>query len=142
MLSIVWTAIQMLMSNFFIPFNNVLFQWLTHLRWISALYYAFEGLAVAEFGNVMLRCNEGLGSEGVAFLRTLLPKSKFLNLGAVVSAINNPGEDCIANTDAVLTFFGFTRPFGTTLGILIAYLIVCHGFTYACMLLVAKKERR
>ena len=52
MLSIVWTAIQLLMSNFFITFTDVVFQWLTVLRWLSALYYAFEGLSVTEFGGM------------------------------------------------------------------------------------------
>jgi len=55
MLSILWTAIQLLMSNFFITFTEVVFRWMTVLRWVSALYYAFEGLAVTEFGGMTYR---------------------------------------------------------------------------------------
>lgn len=142
MLSILWTAIQLLMSNFFITFTEVIFQWMTVLRWVSALYYAFEGLAVTEFGGMTYRCDRGLDQAGITFLRTLLPKSKFLSIPAVVSGLKNPGSDCIADTNAVLSYYGFNRPFSHTFAILISYLMVCHICTYCCMVIVARRERR
>ncbi|KAF6255774.1 hypothetical protein COO60DRAFT_1533203, partial [Scenedesmus sp. NREL 46B-D3] len=142
MLSIVWTAIQLLMSNFFITFTEVVFQWLTVLRWLSALYYAFEGLAVTEFGNMTYPCDQGLDQEGITFLRTLLPNSRFLNMPIVVNGLQNPGTDCIADTNAVLQYYRFDRPFGHTFGILLGYLIATHVCTYVCMVIVARRERR
>lgn len=142
MLSIVWTAIQLLMSNFFITFTEVVFQWLTVLRWLSALYYAFEGLAITEFGGVSYKCDGGLDSESISFLRTLLPKSKFLNMPIVVNGLTHPGGDCEANADAVLGYYGFVRPFRYTFGILFSYLIITHLITYTCMIIVARRERR
>jgi hypothetical protein len=142
MLSIVWTAIQLLMSNFFITFTEVVFQWLTVLRWLSALYYAFEGLAVTEFGNMTYPCDQGLDQEGITFLRTLLPNSRFLNMPIVVNGLQNPGADCIADTNAVLQYYRFDRPFKHTFGILFGYLITTHICTYVCMVIVARRERR
>jgi hypothetical protein len=55
MLSIVWTAIQLFFSNYFIIFTEVEQQWITVLRWLSALFYAFEGLMTTEFQGVKLR---------------------------------------------------------------------------------------
>lgn len=142
MLSIVWTAIQLLMSNFFITFTEVVFQWLTVLRWLSALYYAFEGLSITEFGGVSYKCDGGLDSESISFLRTLLPKSRFLNMPIVVNGLTHPGGDCEANADAVLNYYGFVRPFRYTFGILFSYLIITHLITYTCMIIVARRERR
>lgn len=142
MLSIVWTAIQLLMSNFFITFNAVLFKWITHLRWLSALFYAFEGQAVVEFGNQRLPCNQGLAPESITFLKSLLPNSKFLNNALVSRALTDPGADCVADTNSVLSFFGFSRPFDKSAGILVGYLCICHIITYMCMIFVARKERR
>jgi len=142
MLSIVWTAIQLLMSNFFITFTEVVFQWLTVLRWLSALYYAFEGLAITEFGGVKYKCDQGLDQESINFLRTLLPKSRFLTMPLVVNGLAHPGADCIADSDAVLQYYGFVRPFRYTFGILFSYLIIVHIITYVCMIIVARRERR
>eukprot|EP00879_Flechtneria_rotunda_P017044 GHRR01017850.1.p1 GENE.GHRR01017850.1~~GHRR01017850.1.p1 ORF type:complete len:820 (+),score=223.92 GHRR01017850.1:95-2554(+) len=142
MLSIVWTAIQLLMSNFFITFTEVVFQWLTMLRWVSALYYAFEGLAVAEFGNMTFPCDQGMDQAGLTFLKTLLPKSRFLNMPIVADGLQNPGADCIADTNAALTYYGFNRPFGHTFGILLGYLVITHIITYTIMIIVARREHR
>lgn len=142
MLSIVWTAIQLLMSNFFITFTEVVFQWLTVLRWLSALYYAFEGLAITEFGGVSYKCDQGLDQESISFLRTLLPKSRFLTMPIVVNGLSHPGADCVADADAVLNYYGFVRPFKYTFGILFSYLIIVHMITYGCMIIVARRERR
>jgi len=142
MLSIVWTAIQLLMSNFFIIFTDVAFQWLTALRWVSALYYAFEGLAVTEFGGVRYRCDQGMDTNMLASLRALLPNSRFMSMPFVVQSLQNPGADCVADADAVLTYYGFTRPISSTLVILLGYWGVTHVLTYAVMIFVARKERR
>jgi hypothetical protein len=142
MLSIVWTAIQLLMSNFFITFTEVVFQWLTVLRWLSALYYAFEGLSITEFGGVSYKCDQGLDAAGINFLRTLLPKSRFLTMPIVVNGLSHPGADCVADADAVLNYYGFVRPFRYTFGILFSYLIIVHIITYICMIIVARRERR
>lgn len=142
MYSIVWTAINLFMSNFFILFSEVELYGVTHLRWLSALYYAFEGIMVTEFRGMRYTCNGGLGDSGIKALRNLLPGNKFLNMPVVVNGLKNPGTDCVANADAVLDYYGFSRPFGHTFGILFSYLIICHIGTYVSMLFVARRERR
>jgi len=88
------------------------------------------------------RCDQGLNQAGIQFLRTLLPKSKFLNAPAVVNGLKNPGDDCLADTNAVLGYYGFNRPFNHTFGILLGYLVLMHLLTYCCMVIVVRRERR
>ncbi|KAI8470965.1 MAG: hypothetical protein J3K34DRAFT_520870 [Monoraphidium minutum] len=142
MFSIMWSTVQMLMSNFFMPFADINFQWLTFLKWFSALYYSFEGLARIEFGGARFDCSAGVDPAGVTFLKELLPNSRFLNLSAVNNALTNPGPDCIADTDALLEFYQFYRPFRNTVAILFSYWVIVHICTYSAMVMVARKERR
>lgn len=142
MLSICWTAIQLLMSNFFIMFSSVQLYGITELRYISALFYTFEGVAQTEFGNKYFRCNKGMDDSTIATLRQLLPRTKMLSTPLMINALKNPGADCLASSDAVLKVFGYTRSFGASLGILIAYLAGTHILTYTWMVLVARHEQR
>jgi hypothetical protein len=111
-------------------------------RYLSALYYAYEGLAVVEFAGVRVPCSRGLDPAGATFLRELLPNTKLLRLKVVQSALERPGADCVADASAVLDYFGFARGFNASLGILAGYLLVAHVATYAAMVLVARRERR
>eukprot|EP00879_Flechtneria_rotunda_P027897 GHRR01029944.1.p1 GENE.GHRR01029944.1~~GHRR01029944.1.p1 ORF type:complete len:146 (+),score=29.16 GHRR01029944.1:314-751(+) len=142
MFSIVWTAIQLFFSNYFILFTEVKLYGITFLRWLSALYYAFEGIMITEFGGMTYKCSEGLDQGSINTIRSLLPNSKFLNIPVVVNNLKDPGADCIADTNAVLAYYGFRRPFGHTFGILFGYLCIAHLCTYTAMLLVARRERR
>jgi hypothetical protein len=142
MFSIMWSTIQMLMSNFFMPFADMNFQWLTFLKWFSAFYYSFEGLAVTEFGGSRFDCSKGLDATGVTFLKQLLPRSKFLNMSAVNNALMHPGADCVADTNALLEYYQFVRPFKYTVAILLSYWAIVHAATYTTMVVVARKERR
>jgi hypothetical protein len=142
MLSIVWTAIQLFFSNYFIMFSEVELHGITFLRWFSALCYAFEGIMVTEFGNMTYACDKGLDSGSLTMLKTMLPGNRFLNMPVVQRGLESPGADCIADTNAVLRYYGFDRSFGKTFGILLGYLTVCHVLTYLAMIFVARKERR
>uniref|UniRef100_A0A383VRM2 ABC transporter domain-containing protein n=1 Tax=Tetradesmus obliquus TaxID=3088 RepID=A0A383VRM2_TETOB len=142
MLSIVWTAIQLFFSNYFIMFSEVELYGITFLRWFSALCYAFEGIMVTEFGNMTYACDKGLDSASLTMLKTMLPGNRFLNMPVVQRGLESPGADCIADTNAVLHYYGFDRTFGKTFGILLGYLTVCHVLTYMAMIFVARKERR
>lgn len=142
MFSIMWSTVQLLMSNFFITFKDLRFKWLMFLRWFSALYYSFEGLSRIEFGNAQFDCSAGIDAAGVTFLKQLMPNSKFLNLSAVTNALVHPGPDCVADTNALLNYYEFQRPFRYTVAILFSYWIITHICTYCVMVLVARKERR
>ena len=129
MYSIAWTAIQLLFNNFFITFKEVSLSWLTNLKWVSAVYYAFEGMAVVEFSNVKLPCAGGLDPAGVKFLRDLLPNTRLLGLKAVQNGLAHPGPDCVADASAVLDYFSFGRGYPATVGILIGYWLITHVLT-------------
>jgi len=142
MFSIMWSTVQLLMSNFFITFNDLRFKWLSNLRYLSALYYSFEGLAHIEFGDARFDCSAGVDPAGVTFLKQLMPNSRVLNLSAVTNALTHPGPDCVADTNALLHYHQFIRPFERTVGILFSYWVICHIFTYLVMVRVARKEQR
>jgi hypothetical protein len=142
MLSICWTAIQLLMSNFFITFSTVKLYGITELRYISALFYTFEGVTQTEFSNKYFRCNKGMDDDTISVLRQLLPRTKMLNTALVTNALKNPGADCLADSNAVLRVFNYSRPFEHTFGILVGYLVAAHVLTYTWMIIVACHEQR
>lgn len=142
MLSICWTAIQLLFSNFFITFSSVQLHGITELRYLSALFYTFEGVAQTEFANKYFRCNQGLDDATITVLRQLLPRTKMLTTPLMVNALKNPGADCLADSNAVLRAFDYSRPFGSTFGILFGYLVATHMVTYIWMIVVARHEQR
>jgi len=142
MYSIAWTAIQLLFNNFFITFKEVSLSWLTNLKWLSAMYYAFEGMAVVQFDGVKLTCSGGLDPAGLKFLKELLPNTRLLNLKVVQNGMANPGPDCVADASAVLDYFNFGRSFNATLGIMLGYWLITHMLTYLSMVVVGRKERR
>ena len=140
--SIAWTSVQLLFNNFFITFKEVSLQWLTQLKWLSAVYYAYEGMAVIEFSGVKVACGGGLDPKGFAFLRELLPNTRLLGLKAVQRGLSEPGPDCVADAGAVLDYFNFGRSVSATLGILLGYWLITHLLTYTAMVVVARRERR
>lgn len=142
MLSICWTAVQLLMSNFFITFSSVKLYGITELRYISALFYTFEGVAQTEFFNKYFRCNKGMDNDTITVLRQLLPRTKMLTTPLVVNALKNPGADCLADSNAVLRVFNYTRSFEHTFAILVGYLVGTHILTYTWMMIVSRHERR
>ena len=141
MLSIVWTAIQLLLSSFFIIFSDVFMYWITYLRYLSALYYAFEGTATAEFSGVNYNCSGGLDPTMMGLLRNTVSSAQ-LNRGLALYASQGPDPTCVVHADGLLAYFGFSRPFGATFGILLGYLAIVHVMTYLAMIFVARRERR
>jgi len=142
MLSILWTTVQLLMSSFFINFADVAFGWLTQLRYLSALYYAFEGVAIVQFKDQTLSCSAGLDQGTLSLLRNMLPNTAVLRNQAVISNLTRPDPRCIVDTNAITQYFNFGRPLGATIAIMLAYWAIVHMSTYAAMILVVRRERR
>lgn len=44
-------------SNFFIPFDSMRFNWLSQLRWVSAMGYTFEGVSQVELRGRLFDCS-------------------------------------------------------------------------------------
>ena len=57
------------------PPPQVLNYWLTYLRYISAMYYAFEANTINEFSNEYLSCAQGLSPTEIAFLLGAFPNA-------------------------------------------------------------------
>ena len=60
MVAIAFTALNMLMSNFFIPFEQIELNWVAWLRWLSAMGYAWNGVTKIEFQNRDFSCAAGI----------------------------------------------------------------------------------
>jgi hypothetical protein len=54
----------------------------------------------------------------------------------------NPSPDCVLDTNSILTYFDFHRPYWMSAVILLAYLGICHLLTFGAMLVAARRERR
>lgn len=59
MLAIAFTAVNILLSNYFIPFSQVEFDWIAWLQYLSAMAYTFEGLVQLEFSDRTFDCSQG-----------------------------------------------------------------------------------
>ncbi|KAJ9505285.1 hypothetical protein QJQ45_027868 [Haematococcus lacustris] len=140
MIAIGWTAVNLLMSNFFIMYSQMAFDWLSQLRWISALGYAFGALQLTGVASLLLL--QGIAPNLVSLLPRLLPNTPLLTSPLVSATLTNPGANCELRGEALLEYFKLTRPFSATLGILIGYLLVMHVLTYLALVVVSRKERR
>jgi MFS-type transporter involved in bile tolerance (Atg22 family) len=49
---------------------------------------------------------------------------------------------CLVSNDALLQYMQYSRPFGSSVAILLGYLGVVHVLTFVGMLLLANKEAR
>ncbi len=44
MLAILWTAVNLLMSNYFVTYTQITYGWFSQLRYLSAVGFAFDGV--------------------------------------------------------------------------------------------------
>ena len=86
MAAIGWTCLNLLMSGYFITFKDMAFSWMSHLRYTSAMHFAFEGQAAVEFSNRQFDCSAGLGPGAEKLLPLLVPSSL---LGGSSSSASN-----------------------------------------------------
>lgn len=147
MLAIGFTAVNILLSNYFIPFELIRFDWISWLQYFSAMGYTFEGAVLLEFGDRNFTCSEGVSALGnstetAQALQFILPNTETASNPLVISTLRDPGEDCVLNGEAVNEFFDLDRSYGTTCGILIGYLAVLHVLTFLGLLFLAKKDKR
>lgn len=56
MLAIAFTAVNMLLSNFFIPFDMIELPWVSSMKWLSAMGYTWNALTKIEFQHRDFSC--------------------------------------------------------------------------------------
>ncbi|KAI8464872.1 MAG: P-loop containing nucleoside triphosphate hydrolase protein [Monoraphidium minutum] len=142
MMSILWTAIQLLLSGFFVNFPEVINQWLTYLRYVSATYYSFEAVTQIEFAGVNLSCRQGFSQTEMAFVLGAFPNTSNSQKNQVNLFLGQPNPNCVMDTNSIIRYFQFGRPFWMSVVILLGYLGVCHLLTFGAMLVAARRERR
>ena len=150
MLSIVWTAVQMLLSGFFIDFASVWNGWVTQLRYLSAVYFGFQAVAANEFEGVLLPCSSASaggpqpqGALGQWIGRSLpnTSNAQRRQLEAFFARYTRGGE-CVFDPSDTLAHYNVNRPYWANTGVLFGYLFATHLLTFAAMLVTARRERR
>lgn len=135
-----------LFSNYVAPYGDMRLPGLSGLRWLSAMGYVYDGTVQAEFGGGRgLDCSGALASvANDSWLPRLLPGNELLSSPFVRSQIAaSAKEGCVTDASLIPEFFGAARPFGETVGILLAYLAAAHALTFAALTaLTARRERR
>jgi hypothetical protein len=145
MMSILWTAIQLLLSGFFVNFIDVYNYWLTYLRYVSACYYSFEAACINEFKGAIFKCGNQLtfGDSGmISNINEAFPNASPKETEAATALFQARNPACVLDSTAILTYFRFSRPYWESIVILFSYLFICHILTFIAMLMAARRERR
>ena len=66
--------------------------WLTYLRYLSALYYSFEGLAILEFKDQVFSCDGTLDASYLNLVFTALPNLTAFQRSAITSQAEGSRE--------------------------------------------------
>ncbi|GMH36516.1 hypothetical protein BSKO_04384 [Bryopsis sp. KO-2023] len=145
MVAISFTAVNIIVSNFFIPFKQIALDWISWLQWFSAMGYTFNGAIRLEFDNQNYTCADGLGNVPQEEVQATLLKA-FPESGTAISLassfLENPGEDCVFAGNAILDYFNAWIPYGGTVAILLSYLLILHILTFLGLVFLAKKDKR
>lgn len=143
MISIGWTALNMLMSNYILPFQDMSFQWISNAKWLSAMAYAWDALLQTEFRGRVFDCSAGIApGDNIQWLPRLFPTNELIGSPFVLQTLSNPDPGCIADASVVPSFFGLFRPFGHAVGILLCYLVIVHAATFLALVNLTKKARK
>lgn len=145
MVAIAFTAVNILLSNFFIPFELIEFSWVSWLRWVSAMGYTWNGITKIEFENRNFTCADGVGvliPDLQAAVTEGLPNLDGGQASIFTNIVSDPDPDCVLNTNRILNFFDIDTPFWTTMCILLGYLGVLHILTFAGLKLLANKDKK
>ncbi|KAI8475784.1 MAG: hypothetical protein J3K34DRAFT_517194 [Monoraphidium minutum] len=144
--TITYSSINLLMSNYIMRFKDMEQSWLSGLRWVSATNYAFSAYMRNQFQGSTVSCAVGLDPDLVQTLQqtlqSLMPNTSMLRSSAVERMLLRPGPDCIMNLDAILDYFGVNYEVWVYAIALLVYLLVIHGLTFWGLLRLASKERR
>ncbi|EFJ48316.1 hypothetical protein VOLCADRAFT_91098 [Volvox carteri f. nagariensis] len=112
---------------------KLFFSWIRRLRALSALDHSWRGLMWAEFHNRAFECGPAgtpgfLGTDALGLLPEFLPDNRRFRMIAV--GMTQSYDNCVVDTNALLSNFGINVPVGTTVGYLFAYWAVLHLITY------------
>jgi len=102
---------------------QVLLQWITYLRYVSATYYSFEAASINEFGGVYLSCADGMSPTEINFLLGAFPNSSDTQRNQIRLFFGRADPNCVLDTNSIITYFNFHRPFWMSATILAGYLL-------------------
>lgn len=140
-LSIAWTALQLLLSNFLVRYQDMNIKWVSYLRYVSALSFAWGGASNAEYKGRQFNCSGGLPSDVIQEIPAFIPNSTSL-LRTVSPFLSRPPGGCMIEGESVLRHYGLTLSFWQTALILLGYYGVVQVVSYICFYVVSRKERR
>jgi len=127
---------------------QVYLHWITYLRYVSAVYFGFQGVAANEFEGVFLPCDTpGAAAEsgsigawiGRSFPNTSNAQRRQLEV--FFQRYSRTGG-CVFDPSSTLDHYNINRAFWVNAGILFGYLGVLHVATFAAMVFTGRRERR
>ena len=126
---------------------QVYLQWITALRYTSALYYSFQAVMVTEFGGLLLPCTGSAGGGGAgvgAWIGRALPDLSNAQRSALEMLLKRSGggDRCVFDPASTLEHDDITRSYEQNVGILVGYLLLLLLITYCAMLITTRRERR
>lgn len=144
MVAIAWTAINLLLSNTLIQFDKMTVQWISQLRYLSAMWYTVGGLVRAQYMGQEVNCTSGLTTAVVAvhLAPQLLPNLPILKQSYVQNLVLHPGDGCTIPGDVIVSFGQAFIPSWLVCTALTVYLVVVHGLTYFALLVTQHRERK
>jgi len=143
MMSVAWTAVNALASNYVVRMVDLSLPGLQFFRWLTAMGYAYSTMMQKEFEGVTFPCATSQGSSTTTLMQQLLPKTSILRTSAFTNIVDRPSASCILDPSALMDYFGVDNtPIWVNFTALAGYLLVLHVMTYLGLLLLARKERR
>ncbi|GIL90935.1 hypothetical protein Vretifemale_18629, partial [Volvox reticuliferus] len=134
--SVGFVVLNILLSTQFLGSFKLSIPWIGHLRAISALDHSWRGLMWAEFHNRAFECGPVgsggmLGIDALGLLPQFLPDNR--NFAMIRVGMTQQYNNCVVDTNALLSNFDIHVPVATTVGFLFAYLAVVHVMTYLAL---------
>lgn len=111
MVAIAWTCLNLLLSGFFITFQEMAFKWMTYLRYTSAMHFAFEGLLQVELGGRTFDCSQTLtvGEERLLGLVTGLMPAATRGVSPAASMYSAVGSSGSSTSSSSSSSGGYSR---------------------------------
>ncbi|GAX77856.1 hypothetical protein CEUSTIGMA_g5298.t1 [Chlamydomonas eustigma] len=138
-----FTLFNVLFTGMFLTSPDLDYVWSSHLRMVSAMDWAWQGIMLSELQNRVFLCpvTGPLAIDSLGMIPELIPNQTGLDL--TIAVVNHPmdRDKCIAATNAVLEYYAIHGTVQSKIGYLFVYLAALHILTLLALLITTKNTR-
>lgn len=143
--AVAFAVVNLLFSTQFLGAAKLTLPWIRQLRAISALDLTWRGMVVAEFKDRAFACGPPgsttlLGTDALGLFPQFVPNGRRFRL--VKAGMTMTYDDCVVDTNALLSFYQVNGSVGDYVGWLVLYLAVVHIITYMSLRLALWRGSR